>query len=275
MRAGQKSVRGGIEDFLCPFTDMYITQGSNGRYSHQGTCANDVRGASQGVRYDYYAPCTCKCLRTYPQSGQSMWQSVNKVRFVNGRIDYATFMLAHDDNLSNNAWVGKVVNQGDKLGTMGTKGNATGVHCHIEISQSNDTTWRKNRYGIYCFNHEYDPDYCYFVDNTNIIRGMGGEWKVTSDVPVAPTNTRNFVNLPPEIDSWRFYDINVTPVKKNAKGTLNPKKFGGLSYYVHEYRDGGATAVIETVQFGKVKIYIQDTCATITIGYYEYENGVH
>ena len=29
MYKGQKSVRGGIQDFLCPFTDMYITQGSN------------------------------------------------------------------------------------------------------------------------------------------------------------------------------------------------------------------------------------------------------
>lgn len=156
---------------------MYITQGSNGAYSHKGTCANDVRGAEKGVRYDYYAPCTCKCLKVYPSTGQSMWQSVNKVRFANGRIDYATFMLAHDDNLSNNAWVGKVVAQGDKLGNMGTKGNATGVHCHIEISQSNDTTWKKNKYGIYCFNNEYDPDYCYFANGTNIIYGMGGDWQ--------------------------------------------------------------------------------------------------
>lgn len=192
MRAGQKSVRASIEDFLCPFTDMYITQGARGNFSHKGTCSNDVRGLYPNVRYDYYAPCTVKCLRLYPETGQSMWQSVNKVRFANGRIDYATFMLAHDDNLYNNAWVGKVVTQGDKLGTMGTKGVATGVHCHIQISQSKDEAWIKKAsfyydgktYPIYGFNNEYDPDYCYFVDNTNIIEGMGGEWKVTSDIPV-------------------------------------------------------------------------------------------
>ena len=90
-----------------------------------------------------------------------------------------------------------------------------------------------------------------------------------------PTDTRNFVNLPPTVDSWRYYDINEAPVKANADGTLNPMKFGGLSYYVHEYRDNGTTAVIDTVQFGKKKIYIKDTPATITIGYYEYQNGVH
>lgn len=275
MIKGQKSVRGGIEDFLCPFTDMYITQGSNSSYSHKGIMANDVRGAKSGVRYPYYAPCTCKCLKTYPSSGQVMWQSTNKVRFANGRIDYATFMTVHDDTMD--AKVGMIVPQGNQLGNMGTKGNATGVHCHIEISQSADTSWTKNQYGIYHFNNEYDLDDCYFVNNTNILKGMGGNWRTTDKVPVQSSSEsqKNYVNLPPTISKWNFYDINVAPVKANAKGSLNPQKFGGLSYYVYEYRDNGTTAVIETVQFGKVKIYIKDTCATITIDSYKYQNGNH
>ncbi len=182
MKAGQKSVRGGIEDFLCPFTDMIITQGSQGEFSHKGTMANDVRGLQAGVRYPYYAPCTCKCISKYPSSGQSMWQSINKVRFANGRIDYATFVIAHDD--SQDCYVGQVVNQGSQIGNMGTKGYATGVHCHIEIEQGKDTTWKKNQYGIYCLNNEYDTDECYFVDGTNVIQGMGGNWRILSNVPV-------------------------------------------------------------------------------------------
>lgn len=275
MIKGQKSVRGGIEDFLCLFTDMYITQGSGGNYSHKGIMANDVRGIKAGVRYPYYAPCTCKCIKTYPSSGQVMWQSVNKVRFANGRIDYATFMTVHDDTMD--AKIGQVVSQGSQLGNMGTKGNATGVHCHIEVSQSADTSWTKNSYGIYHFNNEYDLDDCYFVDNTNILNGIGGNWKTTDKVAVQNNveSQKNYVNLPPNISSWAIYDINVAPVKKNAKATLNPKKFGGLSYYVHEYRDGGTTAVIETLQFGRVKIYIKDTCAKITVGSYQYQSGNH
>lgn len=275
MIKGQKSVRGGIEDFLCLFTDMYITQGSGGNYSHKGIMANDVRGIKAGVRYPYYAPCTCKCIKTYPSSGQVMWQSVNKVRFANGRIDYATFMTVHDDTMD--AKVGQIVSQGSQLGNMGTKGNATGVHCHIEVSQSADTSWTKNSYGNYHFNNEYDLDDCYFVDNTNILNGMGGNWKTTDKVAVQNNveSQKNYVNLPPNISSWAIYDINVAPVKKNAKATLNPKKFGGLSYYVHEYRDGGTTAVIETLQFGRVKIYIKDTCAKITVGSYQYQSGNH
>lgn len=181
MRKGDTSSYNGVQNFLCPFTDMYITQGSNGAFSHKGTMANDVRGLDVGVRYPYYAPCDIKCLKVYTSSGQSMWQSLEKVRFANGRIDYATFMIAHDD--TQDCYEGQILRQGiHQLGNMGTKGNATGVHCHIEISQSKDTSWFKNEYGIYKFNNEYDTDDCYFVDNTNIINGMGGNWRTTDSI---------------------------------------------------------------------------------------------
>ena len=184
MYAGQKSVRGGVEDFLAPFTDIFITQGSNSAYSHKGIMANDVRGLNPGVRYPYYAPCTCKCIRVYPESGQSMWQSVAPVRFANGRVDYATFMIAHDN--SQDCYVGQVVPQGNQLGNMGDKPQnvCTGVHCHIQTEQGADTSWYQNQYGVYQFNNEVDLDDMYFVDNTNIIEGMGGNWRTTNQVPV-------------------------------------------------------------------------------------------
>lgn len=270
---GQKSSRGGYQDFLCPFTDMYITQGSNSPFSHRGIMANDVRGRIAGIRYAYYSPCDVKCVKIYKESGQAMWQSLEKVRFANGRIDYATFMTVHDNSFD--ARVGQIVRQGQQLGNMGNKGNATGVHCHIEVSQSKDTSWTKNRYGIYHFNNEYDLDDCYFVDNTNILQGMGGNWRKTNNVPVQSDADakKNYVNLPSSISSWNVYRINAAPVRKNAIGSLNPKKFGGLSYYVYEYRDNNTTAVINTQNYGKVKIYIQGTCATITVGSHKYNTG--
>ena len=205
MEKGQKSIRNNVEDFLCPFTDMYITQGSNREYSHKGTMANDVRGKKAGYKYPYYAPCTCKCIKTYPDSGQVMWQSTNKVRFANGRIDYATFMTAHDDTMD--AKAGLVVPQGNQLGNMGTKGNATGVHCHIEISQSKTTSWTKNKYGIYCFPNEYDTDACYFMDGTNILNGMGGSWKYLKDVPVEEPKTEAPTEPPVDEDKVRVEEL--------------------------------------------------------------------
>ena len=260
MYAGQKSVRGGIEDFLCPFTDMYITQGSNSAFSHKGIMANDVRGAVAGVRYPYYAPCTCVCRKVYPESGQSMWQSVNKVRFANGRIDYATFMIAHDD--TQDCFVGQQVSQGSQIGNMGTRGMSTGVHCHIQTEQGADTSWWKNQYGNYQFNNEVDLDDMYFVDNTNIIEGMGGSWKHTTDVPVA---SDKYVNLPEWIEERNIYNSN-----KEQFATLKPKKFGGLSYKL--YSQDGEFGEIETIDYGRCYVKITDSTPITDVPTYEHGN---
>ena len=180
MYKGQKSIRQGIEDCLCPFTDFYLTCGPNESKFHMGTMAIDVRGIEPGIRYPYYAPVTCKCIKTYPESGQVMWQSTNKVRCSNGYIGYITFMSVHDDTMD--AYPGLIVPQGNQLGNMGTKGNATGVHCHIEFSESSDTSWIKNEYKNYCFNSEVDPEDVMFMDETNILNGIGN-WKYLKDVP--------------------------------------------------------------------------------------------
>ena len=229
MRKGQKSVRDGFEDFLCPFTDMYISQGSNGAYSHKGIKAHDVRGLYGGVKYAYYAPCTCKCLRIYPVTGQAMWQSINKVRFANGRIDFATFMTCHDDTF--NAYPGMIIPQGNQLGNMGLKGfsNMTGVHCHIQISQSSDTTWYKNEFGNYMFNNEYEPEECYFIDDTNIVYGNGiSNWKKISNVEnkTIPNNTNEevdqilHVGSKVKFDGVFKVDIVKTPYSTNLFGNI-------------------------------------------------------
>lgn len=181
MYKGEKSVRAGIEDFMCPFTDMYLTCGPNESSYHMGTMAIDVRGKEAGIRYSYYAPATVKCIKTYKESGQVIWQTVNNVRCSNGYIGKVTFCTCHDDTMD--AYAGLIVPQGNQLGNMGTKGNATGVHCHIECSQSADTSWIKNSYGNWCFKTEVDPEDVFFMDNTNIINGLGS-WKYLKDVQV-------------------------------------------------------------------------------------------
>ena len=232
MYKGQKSVRAGIEDFLCPFTDMYITQGSGGNYSHKGIYANDIRGRVAGIRYPYYAPCTSKCIKIYPESGQVMWQSTNKVRFANGRIDYATYMTAHDDTM--NAVTGQVIEQGEKLGNMGTKGNATGVHCHIEVSQSNDTSWTKNQYGVYHFNNEYDLDDCYFVDYTNILYGMGGNFRTTGQSPIIEISGDKALDQIIHPGSKVMFDgIFQVDIIKRGTNLFGNTKLTGVSYMTY------------------------------------------
>ncbi len=183
MYKGQKASKDGIQYFLCPFTDMYITQGSE-TGTHRGTKANDVRGKEAGVKYPYYAPCDCKLIWYDKSNGQGMWQSINKVRFSNGNISFGTWVTAHDESFDADKTMGKTIYQGEQLGNMGSKAGggaiSTGVHCHIEIAQHkyNISNWKKNGYGIYCFPDETDTDDCYFVNDTNILNGMGGNWKM-------------------------------------------------------------------------------------------------
>ena len=244
MNKGQKSRRGGIQDFLCPFTDMYITQGSQ-MGSHRGTMANDVRGAYAGVKYAYYAPCDVKLIWKDVANGEGMWQSLEKVRFANGNIDYATFVTAHDNTFD--ATVGQVVRQGEQLGNMGTKagngGYVTGVHCHIEIAQHkyNLANWNKNGYGIWCFPNETDTDDCYFVDNTNIIYGMGGNWKYLSQVPV--NNVGEAVDQilhkgsKVKFDGVFKADILRSPLSTNMFGNTKLTGVSFNDYYYNKARD--------------------------------------
>ena len=50
----------------------------------------------------------------------------------------------------------------------------------------------------------------------------------------------------------------------NASGTLKPKKYGGLSYVIRGYKDSNNCVLINTKNFGQVKIFIKNTPATIT-----------
>lgn len=236
MYAGQKSVRGGIQDFLCPFTDMYIAQGSGGSYSHKGTMANDVRGAEAGVRYPYYAPCDVECIWTLPSFGEAMWRSTTKVRFANGNIDYATFMTAHDDSFD--ATVGQIVPQGTQLGNMGTKspkGDVTGVHCHIEIAQHwyDASNWQQNQYGNWCFPDETDTDDCYFVNDTNIIEGYGGSWKKLEDVPVKEEK-----NITPIVEKDEYKDqieVKASQLRVRIEPSLNAEAIGHANIGFYNY----------------------------------------
>ena len=270
MRKGQKSVTNNIENLLCPFTDLYITQGAN-EGTHRGTEAVDVRGIQSGVRYPYYAPCTVRCIRTYPESGQVMWQSTSNVRCANGYIGIVTFVTAHDDSMD--ARAGMIVPQGNQLGNMGSKGNATGVHCHIEFATTDDTTWFRNQYGIYRLNNEQDLDAVCFFDDTNILNRKEYLKPIyTSSIEQMENN--KYVNLSPVINRWAVYDIGVAPIKRNAKAYLNPQKFGGLTYLFYKYHDNNTTVEIQTGDYGRVKIYIANTVATITSSP-EYTRGTY
>jgi murein DD-endopeptidase MepM/ murein hydrolase activator NlpD len=267
MYAGQKSVRGGIEDFLCPFTDMYMTCGPNEGKYHKGTMAVDVRGLEAGVRYDVFAPATSVCVWALKSNGQAMWQTVEPVRASDGYVGYITYVTCHDD-VDFNAYAGLIVPQGGKIANMGRAGNTTGVHTHFEAAKGKlgYYDWHQNRYGNWCFEPETDPEDLWFMDNTNILNGIGN-WKYIKDVPV---QTDNYINIPPEIEERNIYKLD----NKEQFATIKPKKFGGLTYKIYNIVDDGDKkyAEIETCDFGRVYVRITDMTPITEVPTYEHGN---
>ena len=125
--------------------------------------------------------------------------------------------------------------------------------------------WSTNHIAI--FDHWDGRNCWYFSQNPNRCQvmvinqaGLRAFRKKTAPKP----NTTRYVNLPAYIDTWRFYKPGVTPVKANASGMLKPKKYGGLSYVIRGYKDNNNCVLINTKNFGQVKIFIKNTPATIT-----------
>lgn len=168
MKKGMTSIRNGVEDLLCPFEYVGISQPANGAYSHQGTMANDIGFKDVKNPYEpYYAPCHIKCIHIWKDYGQAMWQSINKVRFTDGSVDYLTFVTAHDNSLT--ATIGTEKKQGELMGHKGNK-KATGVHAHIECAKGlySLKDWKYNSYGNPSFPSEINIDDVFFFDETEL-----------------------------------------------------------------------------------------------------------
>ena len=165
----------GYEYFMCPMTEFKITQVENVG-THLGTKAVDFASGTAGYRAPYYAPATVKCIKTIPSYGEATWQTVNKVHCPNGYFGIVTFETVHDNTF--NAYVGMIIKQGQQLGNMGDAGKASGVHLHIEFTQSANGNMAYNSYGIYTFTAtESYVDDTFYVDDTNIITPMAGNWR--------------------------------------------------------------------------------------------------
>ena len=164
----------GYEVLLFPLEYLYMSQDEGGSYSHLYTYSLDLLGwGANGRIYQcpYYAPCTLKCVSV--SSGSVVWESVDKVHFADGSLDYVTIHFAHDDNTSVH-YVNQIINQGDLIGHTGTTGHVTGDHVH-----------GTGHYQLRNATHVYNTMY---VNDTIIRNGYGHPWK-TYDGSIQPPVT--------------------------------------------------------------------------------------
>ena len=175
-----------------PMKCMNITQGNNGQFSHQGVNALDIAGKDAGID-PTFAPCKMVIKRKegYGQGNAVFAESVDKVMFADGTVDYAKFMFLHD-NYTGDFTVGRVFEQWEEFGDEGTAGYATGNHCHFEVAKGK-LVWdkagsgygyygRSNSTGVWHLQDSISADKACVVDGVTIKAGNGMSWKKSSEV---------------------------------------------------------------------------------------------
>jgi hypothetical protein len=162
-----------VEKPIYPSKYMRITQGYN-MGSHIDSYAIDEAGNDSEIS-TMNAPFTGVIKKIYPQDANEVWlESIEPVEYPDGTIDYMTIMFAHSNDVSN-LFVGKRINQNEPFYTEGTKGQATGNHCHLECGKGKftGTGWYKNAGGSFSINNKKKPEECLWIDDTITIINSG------------------------------------------------------------------------------------------------------
>lgn len=186
MYKGQRSIRGGIEDILIPMQYFRCTSGDFENNHPWYAC--DMAGKDGGQEPAYF-PFSAKCVAVNPNDGNAVWwQSLRKVRFADGTVDYCTMMVLHDNSLSG-IYVGAEYSQGQQMAVegnkMGTSYGKIGNHLHFEIAKGKFTKqYAKNNKGYYLPNG-LPIEKCCFADGTHFLNGGDWDWKYVKDVPVS------------------------------------------------------------------------------------------
>lgn len=181
MKKGQKITKNGYQMIGFPMAVMNITQGNNVG-THLGTNALDNAGRDTGIE-ETYAPFDMRFVAyDTAANGNAVWfESLNKVLFRDGTIDYATIMALHDNYIGDiiaYANQGKTWAQGQSFGDEGTAGLATGNHIHFEIAKGKFTKcYARNAQGVWHLPNNVSADLACVTDGTTIInKGTFANW---------------------------------------------------------------------------------------------------
>lgn len=188
------------QNTVFPLEYMYITQGENGGYSHQGSYAMDFQGYGASGRIlhcPYYAPVDLRLVAIADSNAHSyVYTSLNQVNFIDGTSDYFTILVAHDNDVYN---VGRQVNQGQMLGKTGTYGIGTGDHVHMEVKKGTYEGCHTNSDGVYMLTnstHLYD---LFGVNDTVLVEDYNYNWREFGSSPT-PSGDNTYKKFP-----WVLY----------------------------------------------------------------------
>ena len=167
-----------MERAMYPCKNIRITQKDH-EGTHADCWATDEAGYDGGID-PIIAPFTGVIRKIYSQDANQVWlESTAPVLYADGTQDYMNIMFCHANDISN-LWIGKVIKQGEVFYHEGTKGYATGNHCHFECGKGrfDGVGWHKDNAGWWSVNNGKRVTDCLFVDDTyNIIDTRGLNFK--------------------------------------------------------------------------------------------------
>jgi len=166
-----------MEKAIFYIDNLNITQKENNSYSHKGDLALDITKTN-----DLGAPFTGIIKRIYTPANAVWLESLDKVKYADGTIDYMTVLTMHDSDISN-LKVGMKINQGQKYYNEGTRGNVTGKHMHIAVGKGKfqNNGWYENNFGNWVIYNQYSVyKSLYLTDSCTIENGEGYNWNRTS-----------------------------------------------------------------------------------------------
>ena len=153
---------------------LNVSQGADGEFSHKGDKGLDLAGKDTGID-NLKAPFTGIIKRIYTNTNAVWLESLNKVKYADGTVDYMTVLTMHDNDVSN-LKVGQIINQGSIYFEEGRKGYTTGNHIHLAVGKGKFTGngWYENSYGNWVINNQYDVYKALYLYSNTIIKNDGG-----------------------------------------------------------------------------------------------------
>lgn len=198
MRAGQTLVaQDGYEVALFPMPYMYISQGEmmpSTNWSHYNTYNMDFQGWDSNGRVlqaPLYAPFTMEVVALWDYNGSHTvtFESLNKVHFADGSLDYMTIEFTHANNPPYHT-IGDRINQGQLCYYTGTYGNVTGDHVHMCAGKGHYNGYTQRIGGHYDLtNRHHLYDSLYINDTTVEYDSHSYPWKVYSGPTPPPIPT--------------------------------------------------------------------------------------
>ena len=167
-----------MQKFKFPMEYLKVTQGENSAYSHAGSLAMDFGGKDTGADR-LYCPCDMVVKRTRKNAnGELYLESVEKVQFADGTVDYARLLCMHDSVF--NVSEGQIVKQGQYFYDEGGMGSGIPYkfsnHVHIEAGKGKwkSTTQSKNSKGTYVIENQAHLHHLFILGSDVVILGDGG-----------------------------------------------------------------------------------------------------